>query len=89
MSGRNFIGRRVQWCPSCRIFYRVEGDPDVPPACTECHEAPLIRKCYRCGHEWAPRRYIKDPRQCPKCHSPYWNRLRAINPGRPKCGGRP
>lgn len=79
-------GRRVQWCPTCRMFYRVIGEPRVPPACSICHEPPLTRKCYRCGHEWTPRRYNRDPRQCPKCKSPYWNRLRTSPPGRPRGG---
>lgn len=29
-------------------------------------------KCHRCGHFWVPRK-DKKPRQCPKCHSPYWD----------------
>jgi hypothetical protein len=29
-------------------------------------------KCTRCKHEWQPR--VPDPTQCPKCHSPYWNK---------------
>ena len=27
-------------------------------------------RCERCGHEWIPR---KEPRQCPKCKSAYWD----------------
>jgi len=30
--------------------------------------------CERCGHVWDTR--LRDPRVCPKCHSPYWNRPR-------------
>lgn len=30
-----------------------------------------IRKCKRCGHEWAGRK--ARSRVCPKCHSPYWD----------------
>ncbi len=29
--------------------------------------------CKRCGHHWYPRT-AKDPRVCPKCKSPYWDR---------------
>lgn len=29
-------------------------------------------RCVRCGHEWLPR----DPKVCPKCKSPYWDRPR-------------
>ena len=27
--------------------------------------------CSRCGHVWIPR-IPRKPKQCPKCHSPYW-----------------
>jgi len=47
-------------------------------------------RCLRCGHEWAPRGVEQlpggkkppdpapdeEPRVCPKCKSPYWNRPR-------------
>jgi len=33
-------------------------------------------KCDRCGHEWVPRDVTEEPRVCPKCKSPYWNRPR-------------
>jgi hypothetical protein len=29
-------------------------------------------RCERCSHEWVPNGE-KEPRVCPKCHSPYWN----------------
>lgn len=32
-------------------------------------------RCERCEHEWVPRRE-EEPRVCPKCKSPYWNRPR-------------
>ena len=32
-------------------------------------------RCERCGHEWIPREEA-EPRVCPKCKSPYWNRPR-------------
>jgi hypothetical protein len=32
-------------------------------------------RCERCAHEWIPRGAAEeDPRTCPKCRSPYWNR---------------
>jgi hypothetical protein len=31
--------------------------------------------CKRCSHTWTPRSK-EPPVQCPKCHSPYWNRER-------------
>ena len=34
-------------------------------------------KCERCEHEWLPREQGQpEPRVCPKCKSPYWNRPR-------------
>ena len=48
-------------------------------------------RCERCGHEWVPRR-DEEPRVCPKCKSPYWNRPRkavASKGEKPKSGQRP
>lgn len=34
--------------------------------------------CERCEHEWIPRSDADgEPRVCPSCKSPYWNRPRA------------
>ena len=33
-------------------------------------------KCERCDHEWIPRDFDVEPRVCPKCKSPYWNKPR-------------
>lgn len=33
-------------------------------------------QCERCGHEWVPRNKDEEPRVCPKCKSPYWDRPR-------------
>lgn len=33
-------------------------------------------RCERCGHEWVPRESDSEPRVCPKCKSPYWNKPR-------------
>jgi predicted Zn-ribbon and HTH transcriptional regulator len=33
-------------------------------------------RCERCGHEWVPRDKSQEPRVCPKCKSPYWDRPR-------------
>lgn len=32
-------------------------------------------QCNRCEHEWYPRS-PKEPKVCPKCNSPYWNKER-------------
>jgi len=31
-------------------------------------------RCERCEHEWVPRNLSSQPRVCPKCKSPYWDR---------------
>ena len=31
--------------------------------------------CFRCYHNWKKRK-LKNPNNCPKCNSPYWNRPR-------------
>jgi len=36
-------------------------------------------RCERCEHEWLPRS-DQEPRVCPKCKSPYWNRPRRVKP---------
>jgi len=34
-------------------------------------------RCERCSHEWVPRGGAEEePRVCPKCRSPWWNRPR-------------
>jgi len=34
-------------------------------------------RCERCGHEWVPREKTEgEPRVCPKCKNPYWNKPR-------------
>jgi len=33
-------------------------------------------RCERCEHEWLPRDKGHDPKVCPKCKSPYWDRPR-------------
>ena len=35
-------------------------------------EMPTLH-CKRCGHTWYPRT-PKEPKVCPKCSSPYWNK---------------
>ena len=33
-------------------------------------------QCERCGHTWVPREVDSQPKVCPKCKSPYWDRPR-------------
>jgi len=32
----------------------------------------FLRFCHRCQSSWARRWLNREPKQCPKCHSPYW-----------------
>lgn len=32
-------------------------------------------ECKRCGYKWKPR-IETEPKQCPHCKSPYWNKER-------------
>jgi len=36
-------------------------------------------RCERCGHEWLPREKARDPKVCPRCKSPYWDRPRQVS----------
>lgn len=38
-------------------------------------------QCERCEHTWLPRESEQEPRVCPKCKSPYWNRPRQNKEG--------
>ncbi len=40
-------------------------------------------RCYRCGHEWTQREEDK-PRICPKCKSPYWDKVKTKFPNEEK-----
>jgi DNA-directed RNA polymerase subunit RPC12/RpoP len=46
-------------------------------------------RCERCNHEWLPRDKDQEPRVCPKCKSPYWNRPRKGKVTEPDEGGPP
>ena len=35
--------------------------------------------CERCWHRWAPKQpNTPEPKNCPKCKSPYWNKPRRV-----------
>lgn len=40
-------------------------------------------RCERCDHEWVPREKDEEPRVCPKCKSPYWDRPRQTGAVKP------
>lgn len=35
-------------------------------------------RCERCAHQWVPRTMTVRPTICPKCKSPYWDRVKVI-----------
>ena len=43
--------------------------------------------CLRCGHEWIPNRPV-EPKVCPKCNSPYWNKPKVKQSGPKNKGGK-
>jgi len=44
--------------------------------CPKCkHKFSLELECKRCEYKWLPRSDVL-PEVCPKCKSPYWNKLR-------------
>lgn len=47
---------------------------DVPAPTLPARVGP----CTRCGHEWKP--LVASPRNCPQCHSSYWDRARTHPP---------
>ena len=44
-------------------------------------------RCERCDHEWVPREKGQEPRVCPSCKSPYWNKPRKADAGDRTLGG--
>lgn len=43
-----------------------------------------MAECGRCGYKWELKRTdgeggVKVPKNCPRCHSPYWNKERKYN----------
>jgi DNA-directed RNA polymerase subunit RPC12/RpoP len=50
-------------------------EPEIPPPAPKPKATVKPQTCKRCGRTWTPRSN-KPPVQCPKCHSPYWNRER-------------
>jgi DNA-directed RNA polymerase subunit RPC12/RpoP len=44
--------------------------------CPHCgFEFNVEFSCGRCGHKWIPREN-REPKVCPSCKSPYWNKPR-------------
>jgi len=39
-------------------------------------ESVWLWVCERCGYKWLPRDADVEPKRCPGCKSPYWNRPR-------------
>lgn len=52
-----------------------EKKPEMPPPPPKPKVTLKQLSCRRYNHTWTPRSK-EPPVQCPKCHSPYWNRER-------------
>ena len=73
--GVNKEGREVAYCPACGRFHTLNGRFEW--RCPVCGNGIIKCKCFRCGHEWYPRKPFGPlAKNCPKCKSPYWNRER-------------
>ena len=63
---------------------------DVYSYCTYTQPLPKVQllgyRYERCGHEWLPRDKEHNPKVCPKCKAPYWDRPRQSDghPRKPK-----
>lgn len=66
--------RCLYWCDNCRAWFST-GEDSALPSCTTCGCRVTRLVCTRCGHTWYPRRST-PPGICPKCKTPYWNRVR-------------
>lgn len=41
-----------------------------------------VYECKRCGHRWSSKiQEGRKPVQCPRCHSPLWDRERVVRNG--------
>jgi uncharacterized OB-fold protein len=51
--------------------------------CPKCgHVFDVTHTCNRCGHTWVPREN-EEPKVCPACKSPYWNKERVRGIAKP------
>jgi len=50
-------------------------------------ESVWLWVCERCGYKWLPRDADMEPKRCPGCKSPYWNRPRQSNKGKARKTG--
>ena len=62
---------RGEWYDETDNFHSAKdyNPPEIPAGVISLH------KCLRCNHVWYPKSGT-EPRVCPKCKSPYWNRPR-------------
>ena len=75
------------YCEKCDSYidtdYNAEHFDDEVNGCETMFEKgtdkwlqPLTAlNCKRCDYKWYPRT-VKEPKNCPKCNSPYWNKER-------------
>lgn len=66
-------------CPHCGHVLETKKDKKLCPACNRYYaikkkNLPVGKdlSCFRCGNSWISR--IENPKYCPLCKSPYWNK---------------
>ncbi len=63
------------------INSRVDGSHMAK--CPKCGTVfDVTYTCNRCGHTWVPREN-EEPKVCPNCKSPYWNKERVRGVAKP------
>ena len=65
-------GDDVYYCAKCGWVRAPDGFNGI---CPKCQGVLNLMRCSRCMHAWWPRGNVA-PRVCPRCKSPYWNRMR-------------
>lgn len=65
-------GREIYLCDDCGWVTAPRG---YTGCCPRCGRALMSFACTRCMHLWVPRTRAA-PKTCPRCKSPYWNRVR-------------
>lgn len=66
-------GEEIYYCAECGWVHAPNG---YTGTCPNCHSISRIMRCSRCMHAWWPKGNVV-PKVCPRCKSPYWNRVRS------------
>ena len=66
----------MSWSDHSRPYYVHATIADLIENALDPVGPGCVLSCLRCGHIWL-QRFARLPKHCPKCNSPYWNRLRS------------